>query len=27
VRNSGKRAIKYGEAYQRIYPQVADVLA
>ena len=24
VRNSGKKAIKYAEAYQRIYPQVAD---
>jgi 4-oxalomesaconate hydratase len=27
VRNSSNKAIKYGEAYQRIYPQVADVLA
>jgi len=27
VRNSGNRAIKYAEAYQRLYPQVADVLA
>lgn len=27
VRNSGNKAIKYGEAYQRIYPQVTDVLA
>ncbi|HKV38962.1 MAG TPA: PIG-L deacetylase family protein [Blastocatellia bacterium] len=27
VRNSGKKGIKYAEAYQRIYPQVADVLA
>ena len=26
VRNSGKRHIKYAEAYERIYPQVADVL-
>jgi 4-oxalomesaconate hydratase len=27
VRNSGRREIKYAEAYQRVYPQVADVLA
>ena len=27
VRNSGNRAIKYAEAYQRIYPQVTDHLA
>src|SRR4030095_5428355 len=27
VRNSGRREIKYAEAYQRIYPQVTDVLA
>jgi 4-oxalomesaconate hydratase len=27
VRNSGNRAIKYAEAYQRIYPQVTDQLA
>jgi 4-oxalomesaconate hydratase len=27
VRNSGNRTIKYAEAYQRVYPQVADVLA
>ena len=26
VRNSGRREIKYAEAYQRIYPQVTDVL-
>jgi 4-oxalomesaconate hydratase len=26
VRNSGNRAIKYAEAYQRIYPQVTDQL-
>jgi 4-oxalomesaconate hydratase len=26
VRNSGNRNIKYAEAYQRFYPQVADVL-
>ncbi|HEU4391646.1 MAG TPA: PIG-L deacetylase family protein [Blastocatellia bacterium] len=24
VRNSGRKAIKYAEAYQRIYPQVTD---
>lgn len=27
VRNSGKKAIKYAEAYQRIYPQVTDELS
>lgn len=27
VRNSGNRAIRYAEAYQRAYPQVTDVLA
>jgi 4-oxalomesaconate hydratase len=27
VRNSGKREIKFAEAYQRIYPQVTDTLA
>lgn len=27
VRNSGRKEIKYAEAYQRIYPQVTDVLA
>ncbi|MGH9825576.1 MAG: PIG-L deacetylase family protein [Blastocatellia bacterium] len=27
VRNSGKKGIKYAEAYERLYPQVADVLA
>jgi len=27
VRNSGNKGIKYAEAYQRLYPQVADVLA
>jgi 4-oxalomesaconate hydratase len=27
VRNSGRRGIKYAEAYQRIYPQVTDTLA
>ena len=27
VRNSGKRDIKYAEAYQRVYPQVTDVLS
>jgi 4-oxalomesaconate hydratase len=27
VRNSGKKGIKYAEAYQRIYPQVTDHLA
>jgi len=27
VRNSGNKSIKYAEAYQRFYPQVADVLA
>ena len=27
VRNSGQRGIKYAEAYQRVYPQVTDVLA
>src|ERR1044071_7436447 len=27
VRNSGRRSIKYAEAYQRIYPQVTDTLA
>jgi 4-oxalomesaconate hydratase len=27
VRNSGNRAIKYAEAYQRLYPQVANILA
>ena len=26
-RNSGRRDIKYAEAYQRIYPQVTDTLA
>jgi 4-oxalomesaconate hydratase len=26
VRNSGRRAIRYAEAYQRIYPQVTDTL-
>jgi len=25
-RNSGRRGIKYAEAYQRIYPQVTDTL-
>jgi 4-oxalomesaconate hydratase len=24
VRNSGRKEIKYGEAYQRVYPQVTD---
>lgn len=27
VRNSGRREIKFAEAYQRIYPQVTDILA
>jgi 4-oxalomesaconate hydratase len=27
VRNSGKTEIKYAEAYQRVYPQVADRLS
>jgi 4-oxalomesaconate hydratase len=27
VRNSGKREIKFAEAYQRIYPQVTDALS
>ena len=27
VRNSGRREIKYAEAYQRVYPQVASELA
>ena len=27
VRNSGRRAIKYAEAFERIYPQVTDTLA
>jgi 4-oxalomesaconate hydratase len=27
VRNSGKKSIKYAEAFQRIYPQVADELS
>ena len=27
VRNSGRRAIKYAEAFQRPYPQVTDTLA
>jgi 4-oxalomesaconate hydratase len=27
VRNSGRRTIKFAEAYQRIYPQVTDTLA
>lgn len=27
VRNSGKRQIKYAEAYQRFYPQVTDTLS
>jgi|SRR5579862_5752674 len=27
VRNSGRRAIKYAEAYQRVFPQVTDTLA
>jgi 4-oxalomesaconate hydratase len=27
VRNSGKREIKFAEAYQRTYPQVTDTLA
>jgi len=27
VRNSGRRNIKYAEAYERIYPQVTDVLS
>ncbi len=26
VRNSGARGIKYAEAFQRLYPQVTDVL-
>lgn len=26
VRNSGRREIKYAEAYQRVYPQVTDTL-
>jgi 4-oxalomesaconate hydratase len=27
VRNSGRRSIKFAEAYQRLYPQVTDTLA
>jgi 4-oxalomesaconate hydratase len=27
VRNGGPSAIRYAEAYQRVYPQVAEVLA
>ena len=27
VRNSGRRGIRYAEAYQRVYPQVTDTLA
>jgi 4-oxalomesaconate hydratase len=27
VRNSGRRNIKYAEAYERIYPQVTEVLS
>jgi 4-oxalomesaconate hydratase len=27
VRNSGRNGIKYAEAYQRVYPQVTDVLS
>ncbi len=27
VRNSGRSAIQYAEAYQRVYPQVTEVLA
>jgi 4-oxalomesaconate hydratase len=27
VRNSGKKGIKYAEAYERVYPQVTDRLA
>lgn len=27
VRNSGRKEIKYAEAYQRVYPQVTDVFA
>jgi len=27
VRNSGKKAIRFAEAYERVFPQVADVLA
>ncbi len=27
VRNSGKKEIKYAEAYQRVYPQVTDELS
>jgi len=27
VRNSGRREIKYAEAYERVYPQVTDTLA
>ena len=27
VRNSGNRAIKYAEAFERVYPQVTDTLA
>ncbi len=27
VRNSGKSGVKYAEAYQRVYPQVTDVLS
>jgi 4-oxalomesaconate hydratase len=27
VRNSGRRAIKYAEAYQRVFPEVTDTLA
>jgi 4-oxalomesaconate hydratase len=27
VRNSGRKAIKYAEAFQRLYPQVASELS
>jgi 4-oxalomesaconate hydratase len=27
VRNSGRKAIKYAEAYQRVYPQVTEQLS
>jgi 4-oxalomesaconate hydratase len=27
VRNSGRRGIRYAEAYERVYPQVTDALA
>jgi 4-oxalomesaconate hydratase len=27
VRNGGSRAIRYAEAYQRVFPQVSGVLA